>query len=638
MLQTMREHARGVFGWLIIGSIIAVLAVFGFGALNFFVVSEPAVATVGDARITQSEYAAELDRQRQQLANNFGDSFDPALVEQLGIPERVLESLINRELLSAAAVEAGLAAPGGELDQIITGMPQFQGDLGFDEDRFRFALQSIGMTPASFRSAMGADLSVDQLTSGVADSSFITEAELRALATVLLQNRDIAWLRLAPSEFESQVAVGDEALEAFFEARSSAYRAPTRVRVEALRLDRFDFEDAQTISEEAVLAAYEREKAAFEGQEQREAAHILLTETNERDLEAARALAESLLERLEAGEDFAALAEEFSDDPGSANDGGRLGAAARGTFVGPFENALFSMVPGELRGPVETDFGIHILRLDKVLTTELPSFDELAFSLRERLRTEAAEDAFSEAKAKLEVLAYEAPDLTEPADALGLTLERPEPFSREGGEGIFATAEVRDAAFSVEVREEGYNSEVLEPRDGLAVVLRVIEEIPARDQTLDEVREAVTQAFIAEASARLAEDAAQAVLDELEAGTSIFEVTQAEGREWVREEGLLRTNTELPPALRDAAFRLASPTAEELRRLDKVRLPSGEQLVLILTDVRPGIYDALSDEQKTSLRAQLAQRSQGVDFTAFRGALARDFTIKRSRSNMTELP
>ena len=178
MLQTMREHARGVFGWLIIGSIIAVLAVFGFGALNFFVVSEPAVATVGDARITQSEYAAELDRQRQQLANNFGDSFDPALVEQLGIPERVLESLINRELLSAAAVEAGLAAPGGELDQIIRGMPQFQGDLGFDEDRFRFALQSIGMTLASFRSAMGADLSVDQLTSGVADSSFITEAEL----------------------------------------------------------------------------------------------------------------------------------------------------------------------------------------------------------------------------------------------------------------------------------------------------------------------------------------------------------------------------------------------------------------------------------------------------------------------------
>ena len=236
------------------------------------------------------------------------------------------------------------------------------------------------------------------------------------------------------------------------------------------------------------------------------------------------------------------------------------------------------------------------------------------------------------------MLAYEAPDLTEPAEALGLTLERPEPFSRDGGEGIFATAAVREAAFSNEVREEGYNSEVLEPRDGLAVVLRVIEEIPARDQTLDEVREAVTQEFIAEVSARLAEDAAQAVLDALATGTSIFEVTQAEGREWVREEGLLRTNTELPSALRDAAFRLAPPTAEELRRLDRVRLPSGEQLVLILTDVRPGNFDALTEEQKASLKAQLAQRSQGMDFTAFRAALARDFPIKRNRSNMAELP
>lgn len=638
MLQTMREHARGVFGWLIIGSIIAVLAVFGFGALNFFVVSEPAVATVGDGRVTQSEYAAELERQRQQLAASFGESFDPALVEQLGIPDRVLESLINRQLLSAAAEDAGLAAPGEELDQIIMEMPQFQGDLGFDEDRFRFALQSIGMTPASFRTAMGADLSLDQLTSGVADTSFITEAELRALATVLLQNRDIAWLRLAPSEFEAEVVVSDEALASYFEERRSAYRAPTRVRVEALRLDRFDFEAEQDISEEAVLAAYERERAAFEGQEQREAAHILLAETDDRDLAAARALAEALLERLEAGEDFAALAEAYSDDPGSASDGGRLGAASRGTFVGPFEDALFSMAPGELRGPVETEFGVHILRLDKVFTTELPSFDDLAFSLRERLRSEAAEAAFAEAKAKLEVLAYEAPDLSEPADALGLTLERPEPFSRDGGEGIFATAVVREAAFSAEVREEGYNSEVLEPREGLAVVLRVLEEIPARDQTLEEVRDAVTQEFIAEASARLAEEAAQAVLEELTAGTSIFEVAQAEDREWVREEGLLRTNTELPPALRDAAFRLAPPTAEELRRLDRVRLPSGEQLVLILTDVRPGNYDALTDEQKTSLRAQLAQRSQGIDFTAFRAALARDFPVKRSRSNMTELP
>lgn len=638
MLQTMREHARGVFGWLIIGSIIAVLAVFGFGSLTFFSNGEPAVATVGDGRVTQSEYAAELERQRQQLAASFGDSFDPALLQQLGIPERVLESLINRELLSAAAEDAGLAAPGGALDEIITAMPQFQGDLGFDEDRFRFALQSIGMTPASFRSAMGADLSVDQLTSGIADSSFITEAELRALATVLLQNRDIAWLRLAPSEFEVEVTVDEASLEAFYEARRSAYRVPTQVRVEALRLDRFDFEAEQEISEADVLAAYEREKAAFEGQEQREAAHILLAETDDRDLAAARSLAETLLERLEAGEDFATLAEAYSDDPGSASNGGKLGAAARGTFVGPFEEALFSMTPGELQGPVETEFGVHILRLDNVFTTELPSFDELAFSLREQLRAEAADAAFAEAKAKLEVLAYEAPDLTEPAEALGLSLERPEPFSKEGGEGIFATAAVREAAFSAEVREEGFNSEVLEPRDGLAVVVRVVEEIPARDQSLDEVRDAVTQAFIAEASAERAEAAAQAVLDELATGTSIFEVTHAKGREWIREEGLLRTNTELPPALRDAAFRLPPPTAEELRRLDRVRLPSGEQLVLILTDVRPGNFDALSEEQKVSLRAQLAQRSQGVDFTAFRAALARDFPIKRNRSNMAELP
>ena len=118
-----------------------------------------------------------------------------------------------------------------------------------------------------------------------------------------------------------------------------------------------------------------------------------------------------------------------------------------------------------------------------------------------------------------------------------------------------------------------------------------------------------------------------------EAGTSIFEVTRLKGREWVREEGL-RTNG----ASRHYETRpFVGFAGGGLRRLDKVRLPSGEQLVLILTDVRPGRYDALSDEQKTSLRAQLAQRSQGVDFTAFRGARA-GFYHQAGRSNITELP
>ena len=634
MLQTMREHARGVFGWLIIGSIIAVMAVFGFGALNFFVVSEPAVATVGDGRITQSEYAAELERQRQQLAASLGENFDPALLEQLGIPDRVLDALINRELLSAAAAAADLAAPGGELDAIITNMAQFQGDLGFDEDRFRFALQSIGMTPAGFRAAMGSDLMVEQLSSGIGNTSFVTDAELRALATVLLQSRDIAWLRLAPSEFEASVTVDETALGAFFEAQQGAYAAPAMVRVEALRLDRLDYEAEVQIAEEAVLAAYEREKAAFEGQEQRQAAHILIAETDDRDRAAAQALAESLLAQLEEGAAFADLAETYSDDPGSAMDGGNLGAAGRGTFVGPFEEALFSMSPGELRGPVETEFGFHLIRLDDVFATELPSFDELAFSLRERLLAEEVERRFQEAKGKLEVLAYEAPDLEEPAAALGLTIETPEPFSRDGGEGIFATAPVREAAFSAEVREEGYNSAVLEPRDGVVLVLRVVEEIPARDRSLDEVRDEVTAEFIAEAAQEKALEAAQSVLQELAEGTSIFELAAAEGREWVRQDGLLRTDTDLPPALREAAFRLPAPTAEELRRLDRVALPSGEQLVLILTDVRAGSFDALTDEQKASFQAQLGQRAQGVDFTAFRAALARDFPVKRTRANL----
>jgi peptidyl-prolyl cis-trans isomerase D len=478
MLQKMREQARGIFGWIILGSIILVLSVFGFGALNFFVTAEPAVAEVGDVEIKRSAFAARLERQRQQLMAQMGENYDPGLIDEGMLAEQVLSSLIERTLLLEGARDAGMAAPEPALDELILSMAEFQTAGVFDEDRFRLVLASAGFTPARFREALGEDLLTSQLSAGIGDTAFVTPAELRSLAALWRQERDVAWLQFSPEDFEASITVDEAALQTFFDARAERYRAPEEVTLRYVRLERDALAAEETVEDAEIEAAYAAEVEAFEGQERRKAAHILLSVNGTRSEEAAIAEAEQLLERLSNGEAFATLAEEYSDDPGSAAQGGDLGFATRGTFVPEFEEALFALEPGELSGPVVTQFGVHIIRLDEIARTEAPTFARMRDQLAERIRTNRAQARFDELKLELETLAYEAPDLGEPAEALGLTIETVGPITRAGGEGIFAVSSVVDAAFSTEVMDEGYNSGVLEPREGVALVIHVAEHRP----------------------------------------------------------------------------------------------------------------------------------------------------------------
>ncbi|MEE2893762.1 MAG: SurA N-terminal domain-containing protein [Pseudomonadota bacterium] len=623
MLQSMREQARGVFGYIIVGAIVLVLSIFGFGALNFFVTSEPVIAEIGESEITESAYLNMVERQRRaQLAQ----LPDPSLLNEDALRAQVLEGMIERTLLLEAARSAGLGAPEPALDAEILRDPNFLVDGRFDADRFRIVLAGVGMTPLSYREALGEDLLVRQLAGAIDTTGFSTEAELRAMASVSRQERDVAWMNFLPEEYSAQIEPDDADLEEHYDAFSGEYFAPEQVTVQYLRLDRFALAAEERVDEAELLAAYDAEVEAFVGQERRRSSHILLSLDDDRDEAAAIELATALRSRVEAGESFAELAEAYSDDPGSAAQGGDLGFAVRGTFVPPFERALFALQVGELSAPVVSQFGVHLIRLEEVAQTDPPSLARMRPTLEQQLRDAAAQARFDDLSVDLETLAYEWPDLAEPAAALGLEVQTAGPFSREGGEGDFAVAAVIDAAFSDEVLARGYNSQLLQPSDGVQLVLRVVDHEPERILAFEEVRERVRDDFVLAASTSRAQADAQAVVDRLADGGSVSGIAAEYEREWEQWDGLTRSDRGAPAPVVRAAFSAARPS-DGSRTVVDAALAAGGVAVVAVTAVRPGDYAALTEVERDQLQSLLQRRYGGSEFELFRGALRRDLGV-----------
>jgi len=546
----------------------------------------------------------------------------------------VLANLVQRRLLLEGARSAGMVVAEREVDRMIVGMDEFRSEGQFDPDRFRFVLGSAGMTPPGFRRALTDDLLIEQLAAGVGESSFITERELADMAALLLQERDAAWLRFDPERFRDQVELDAALLRDFYERHLDDYFAEEQVLLRYVMLERDDIVDDVDITDAAVRGSYEREMEAFEGQERRRASHILISIGDARSEVDAVAKSEALRERIMAGEDFAELARENSDDPGSASDGGDLGMAGRNTFVPAFERALFGLsAVGEVSEPVVTQFGVHLIRLEDIASSEPPTFERRRPDLLARLKEEGARVRFSELRQQLDTLAFETLDLEEPAATLGLEILEAGPFTRAGGEGIFANQELLDAAFSREVLEEGYNSSAIALSDGVLVVLRVANRELARQRDYEEVAEEVQTDFLAVASRRLAQAAADAALARLQEGAGTGSVAGLYGLDWQRQDALTRDDVEVPGRVREEAFALPHPPLED-RSIGSVELPDGSRVVVVVTDVRPGDSAALGSEERDQLENLLRNNLSEREFESYRQTLRRDLgvTIVRGES------
>ena len=521
MLITIRERASGVIGWTVAGVIILVFAVWGIGSY-FEGVSEIIVATADKIEINQQTYQQAMSDRRRRLVQMMGRNVDAELFSSTAFKRQVVEELIDTTLQNETLHASGFRISDAQLAALIQNTAVFHTDGQFDRDRYELLVQNSGMTIQGYESYQRQQGVVDQLVRGLGQSAIVSTNSIDKAWKLLDQRRIASYTTLEFDNFLDDIQVSETAIEKEYQANLDGYFEPASIQVDYLKLSVEDLGTRLDVDEADILRMYEDNPDRYRQPGSRSASHILLSvspDAADAQIDLVRQRASEIVARARGGESFASLAEVNSDDKGSAKRGGELGVIRPGTMVKPFEDAVFVMGEGEISEPVRTQYGFHVIRLDRITESRVQSLDQVRSEIETEVRRLRAEERFNELAEILGSTVFEQPDSLEPAaDHLGVKVMRSEWFTQDAGTGIAEFQGVRDAAFGNEVLIDGLNSELIEIDQDNLVAVRKVDYRARRQLDLNEARPGLEKRLRAvEASDRM-EKAGEDLVARLKSG------------------------------------------------------------------------------------------------------------------------
>lgn len=609
MLQTIRERAQGWIAWVIVILISVPFALWGIQSY-LGVGAEPVVATVNGTEITERELDSRYQAFRAQLREQLGTAYRPELFDDKTMRAEMLDQMIQDNLLLQASEALGLRASDRELRGAILSNPAFQKDGSFDNATYERMLELQGMGPLQYEESLRRRIVGTQLSRAIVATEFVLDREFEEDVRLGRQKRQLTLVRVPKSLFTNDEPISDEEVSAYYESNRSQFEIPERVRVQYLVLDTESIAPAEAPDEQELQERYEAEKERFTQPERRRVRHILVAldvAADEAAEDAAKASVAQIRSRITSGEDFAAVAKELSQDPGSAAQGGDLGLIEQGLMDPAFDQAAFALDAGQLSDAVRSQFGYHLIEVTEIEPGATKPFEEIREELLADLEERGNEGRFFDWAERLANLSYESPDSLEPAaEVLGLALQTSDWIDRSGGDGVLAHPKVVTAAFRAEVLEEGNNSDLIElEHDRLqAVVLRVLEHEETAAKPLDEVRDEILTILRDKRAADAAIANAAEMAEALQAGEDLL--VAAEGYE-VEDLGLISRNAaQVPTEVLDFAFRLPRP-GQGGRGYGSLSLNDGDGALVILSEVVDGSLEGVDETTRDQTRRSLAQ-------------------------------
>jgi peptidyl-prolyl cis-trans isomerase D len=618
MLLDFRNNLRGVaFGITIV--IALIFALTGTGSLFLSTPdSESAIVVNGD-EISEREVMQATARERARILNSNPD-MDRSLVEDDALRPQAMRQLIYRELLIQAAKEQDLGVDPALISDLILDVEQFQTDGQFDEDRFRYAIRSQGYTSSSkFTEMLTDQFLVEQLSNGIINSSFVTDSELSTLIALAEQKRSFDYARLALKPFKDEVALTDTQISDYYQENLFQYMTERKLSVEYIELNSAMLLQDQEVSEEDIQARFEQEKQSAEDSTSLRAAHILLGEASDELISEVQA-------KIDAGDDFADLAKAYSEDIATAENGGDLGFTTGDTFPESFETALAALEVGQVSAPVETVSGTHFVKLLEIQKSEF-LFEEQSERIALELQQEAADSLMVEKLENLKEMAFNADNLQEVAEDLALVANVSEPFTVNGAAGIASSTVVVNAAFSPEVSEDGYASEVLDLGDDNYVVLKLKEDFPSRQQSLEEVKANVISSLTNSIAQANIDAKAEEIKARLTAGASIKAVANEFNLETTSVNAGERNNAQVDSEVNAYVFELPTPRGAEVK--DGFNTANGDFVAVQLTEVVLADTDAVEETRVEQIRSIVEASTRNKEFSSYQETLIDQASIKQ---------
>ncbi len=612
MLQSMRQSTQSTAAKVIIGLIVMSFAAFGLETL-LPGGSGTSVAEVNGEEITPFALQEAITQQKRQLANVLGDDIDLALLDDDRLQPRALQSLIQRALLLQKSAALNLVASEAQVVKSITAIESFQLNGQFSPDAYKSVLANAGYTPERFRRAQAEDIILTQLQTAISETEFATQTELAATANLIAEERDVRYLVIPEEELVTDEDLSDAALRDYYQLNEAAFFNPEQVTVDYILLDPADF--VVSVDELVVMEQYEAVKDEYEVAEQARVSHILLIQgDDEPDATYGQRIAETA-ERIGRGEDFADLAAELSDDLGSASLGGELGFTDGSAFPDEMETAIAALAePGDISGAVETDAGTHFIRLEERIAGDSVDYASVREELRASIEAAEAERNLLIAVEELRDLAFNAPDLSGPAAAIGAEVQVSEPFSLGEADGLFADTRLREIAFSDDVKVSGNNSEVLELSGQRFVALRVRDVRAPQIAPFEEVKGEVRRGLSAKLQTAALTNMTARAETLLASGESMEAAAKMLGVEWRVELAATRLTSQLPQPVLETAFAMPQGQTDVLRT---VPVPGEGYALVQLARVNPGDVAALSGAEAQQLSDLRSGEQQRLSFEEF---------------------
>ncbi len=632
MLQKLREKTTGwiataILGLLIVPFVFVGVNEYGSGSRDTSVATVEAppawwssapswwpVSMLWQKEVVSlEEFRTRFEIARSSERAAQGEAFDPRTFESLDNKMQLLQVLVDEKVLALAARRADISVSDAAVREEIAKEPGFQVEGKFDPDRYTLMLssQQPALTPAQFQQEQRDRMQMALIPQGLSESEFVTTSELERLIKLLGETRDVSIVALPPAEADS-APVSDAQIKSWYEGHLQDFQQAETVSVEYVDIDGSTLPAGEDVVDEAALRErYEKERSRFMSAEQRMTSHILIT-VAEDATPAVRAAAEKKAASLaqqarRPGADFEALAKANSQDPGSRESGGDLGWVEQGAMVKPFEDALFSMEAGEVRGPVRTDFGYHVLKLREVKGGQGQSFEDVRDELAAEQVESQRERSFSELAGSLVNEVLKNPTALGPAaESVGLRAQKAGPFSRVTAPGILGNPALLRAAFSDAMVEDGTISDPIEVGPQRSVVFRVLAHTPAQAQPLVQVRDQVIQSVRDDRTSKAAAVAAEALLARVKKGESLQGIAKAQSLESGELPGVQR-GAPVPSAQINQAIFATERPAEGAISAGKAPMEGGGYAVFVVTKVIDGDLATLQPEQRDQLQQQVMQ-------------------------------
>ena len=528
MLEFIRKHQR--LSQIVL--LIFIVPSFAFVGLESYsrMTDDSHVAKVAGQKVSQQEWESSLRENAERLRQEYGSQVDSKIFESPEFKNEVLEKLVLEKAMAAEVASRNMTISDQVLQQYI--LQQFRDlrtpDGQFDKKRFASILAERGLTPEGFDALLRRDMAFQQIQSALLASAFLPKDVANRISDIAAQEREVQLLRISAKDYVSKVKVSDAMLTEFYNKNTAIFEIPEQMKAEYVVLTPASIAAGITVSDADIKSYYDQNSSRYASDEQRRASHILIlskTDASDADKAAAKSKAEAVLAKVrKAPADFAKLAKENSQDPGSAAKGGDLGFFSKDKMVKPFAEAAFKLKKGEVSDLVQSEFGYHIIQLTDTRAAAVRPLSEVKTEITNEIKRQLVAKKLAEVAEAFSNTVYEQSDSLKPvADKLKLKIETVSGLKRDvepnAAPGTpYNNERFLKAMFSDETIKNKRNSEAVEIGAGVMIAGRVLEYKPKAIRPFTEVQAAIKERVTLEEATKLAKADGEAKLAKLKAG------------------------------------------------------------------------------------------------------------------------